>query len=170
MTSVRAIVAPEAIDPASNYILLEHIVQRTGEIIEARAGDFLVKSAKLEFEEGDVLYGKLRPQLRKCCVATNSGACSSDILTLRPVHDESAYYLAALMRSEMFTHRVQRLVAGANLPRVSARELLELEVPWPEDNSELIRRNLVARQAIALRAEVRVFAEDLARLEESILD
>lgn len=167
--SVRTGLTPEELKPEWRFILLEHIGQKTGEIAEARVRDFEVKSSKMYFETGDILYGKLRPQLRKCCVAPEPGACSGDILALRPMHQDSAFYLAAVLRSEAFTQRVQRLVAGANLPRVNVKELLTLEVPWPEDPVELSRRNTIAREAIEMRAALREFSDDISRLEDSII-
>ncbi|WP_405215994.1 hypothetical protein [Agrococcus sp. Ld7] len=165
---VRSGVKPEQMQVQWQYILLEHISQGTGEVVEARVGDYEVKSAKVRFEAGDILYGKLRPQLRKCCVAVEPGACSTDIAPLRPLFDDSAYYLAAVLRSADFTQKVQRLVAGANLPRVNVRELLALEIPWPEEVAELSRRNRLAVETIDLRAEAAKFTADLRRLELSV--
>jgi type I restriction enzyme S subunit len=169
VTHVRSSVAADALDPTWRFILLEHMAQRTGEITEARAGDFEVKSAKIQFQQGDVLYGKLRPQLRKCCVAPEDGACSGDVAPLRPHFEGSAHYLAAVLRSADFTQRVQRLVAGASLPRVNVKELLELDVLWPEDPRELARRDRIAREAVELRGELTLLSDDIGLLEESTL-
>lgn len=169
VSSVRRSLAPTELRPEWRYILLEHISQRTGEVAEARVRDYEVKSAKSHFELGDILYGKLRPQLRKCCVAPESGACSGDIVTLRPIFEGSAHYISAVLRSEGFAQRVQRLVAGANLPRVNVKELLALEIPWPDERAELARRNMVAREAVELRAALADFTDEIARLEASIV-
>jgi type I restriction enzyme S subunit len=164
----RASAKPEDIDPERQYVLLEHIVAGTGEVSPVLAGSSDIRSAKASFQAGDVLYGKLRPKLRKVCVVADDGYCSTDILPLRPVHPHSSYYLASILRSERFYLEVERLVAGANLPRVNAKELLKLEVPWLEDDDERRKLDELARIAAELRSEVSVMGQRIESFERAL--
>lgn len=152
-THSRSSASPEAMEPDAQYILLEHIVSGTGEVEPSTVAMHKIGSNKARYEASDVLYGKLRPNLRKVCVATEPGYCSTDILPLRPRDKFSSYYLAAVLRSGTFTAQVMRLVVGANLPRIGLRDPMKIEVPWPEAQ-ERSSLNEMARQAVALREDI----------------
>jgi len=86
-------------NPKSNHesfkcIELEHLASETGHLIgytdSQEAG-----SIKNRFEKGDVLFGKLRPYLRKYLLAPFTGVCSSEIwvLTGKKASNEFIYRL-----------------------------------------------------------------------------
>jgi type I restriction enzyme S subunit len=98
-----------------------------------------------------VLFGKLRPELRKVAVARCDGVCSTDLLPLRPRDPAAAWLLAFQLRSEEFARAVGALTAGASLPRVAVADLLSLEVPVPPPG-ERPRVYAPARRPAAARA------------------
>lgn len=163
----RLNVKPEDIDPQRAYVLLEHITPGTGEVSPVVAGTAYIRSPKASFQAGDVLYGKLRPNLRKVCVAPEDGYCSTDILPLRPLQKNSSFYLASILRSQRFYLEVERLVAGASLPRVNAKELLKLEVPWIEGD-ERQKSDELAMIATELRSEVSVLGRRIDSFERTL--
>src|SRR5437016_13465203 len=64
------------------YIGLEHLASGLPKFVDkGHEGD--VRSAKTSFRKHDVLFGKLRPYLRKSVLAEEEGICSTDILVLR---------------------------------------------------------------------------------------
>lgn len=74
-------------------------------------------STKLQFQPGDVLFGKLRPYLRKYWVADRAGVCSSEFWVLRPASDAcTPAFLACLLQSETFM-RAAAASAGSKMPR-----------------------------------------------------
>ena len=154
LTRVGDQVRPEAIPGGALYLGLEHLRSGTGEYGGIEAGSAGIRSHKLLFRTGDVLYGKLRPNLRKCVVAESPGVCSTDLVPLRPMDPDEAHFLALQLRSEQFTATVVRLVSGANLPRVSVPDLLALSLPTPPE-SERERLNELARSVVRLRARQR---------------
>lgn len=158
---------PEALEPNLDYILLEHIASGTGEVTPSTVLLHDIGSAKTIFNAGDVLYGKLRPNLRKSCVAERAGYCSTDILAFTPNFENSAYYLAAILRSETFTAQVMRLVSGANLPRIGLRDLMKMELPWPSSDSQLERLNLIAKETVAVRNDMAELSVAVSALENS---
>ena len=160
-------VKPQSMDPDSSYILLEHIVSGTGEVRPSIVATHSIGSNKTAFSVGDVLYGKLRPNLRKTCVADQDGYCSTDILALTPIFEKSSYYLAAILRSETFTAQVMRLVSGASLPRIGLRDLMRMEVPWPSEQAELDRFNSISKEIVAVRGDIAAISSAVSSLENS---
>ena len=131
LTPVRRTAKPNEIRDEWTYVGLEHISPGTGEYTGVKAGSAGIRSNKFLFEPGDILYGKLRPNLRKCVVAQTFGVSSTDIVPLRAVEPNSAHFIALQLRSEPFTAEVLRLIGGANLPRVNIKDLFSLKLPTP---------------------------------------
>jgi type I restriction enzyme M protein len=79
-------VLPSSLNGQVTYIGLENITQNTGEItgsvITETPSDIM--SLKNVFKPGNILYGKLRPNLNKVWLADRSGICSTDIFVLEP--------------------------------------------------------------------------------------
>lgn len=172
LTPVKAQVKPDDIHDDWLYLGLEHVQGATGEFGGVEAGGAAIKSNKFRFDSGDVLYGKLRPNLRKCIVATEPGVCSTDLVPLRPVRPEAAHFISLQLRSEPFTETVMRLIGGANLPRVNVKDLLKLPIPVPPSQDEdrlfaaagsvsVLRRHVRAAQAAVLEVELAATAEAL---------
>jgi type I restriction enzyme S subunit len=143
---------PDALPPGARYVGLEHVVAGLGLHRDVPADAAGLRSAKLLFARGDVLFGKLRPNLRKVAVARCDGACSTDLVPLRPLDPESAWLLAFQLRTAEFARAVGALTAGASLPRVAVADLLSLEVPVPP-RGERPRVYALARLLDEARAE-----------------
>lgn len=156
----------ETPDRLFDYIAMEHVEARTGELLrtEQRLGADL-KSAKFEFEAGDVLYGKLRPYLAKVLLTRADGICSTELLVLRPRLDlVRGDYLAEVLRSRRFTEAAVAMTVGANHPRVPPRDLMRLGVPVPalDEQAALMAKVRDARERIeGARAEVRSAYEEI---------
>lgn len=148
----RAQCRPENIPDGAFYVGLEHVVSELGVHREIPASTAGLRSAKYLFERGDVLFGKLRPNLRKVAVARCDGVCSTDLLPLRPVDPSSAHLLAFQLRSAELSEAIAGLTSGANLPRIAVRDLLALEVPMPPER-ERQRLYELARLLDEARAE-----------------
>lgn len=127
-------------------------------------------SAKTEFRPGDVLYGKLRPYLRKIALADRAGVCSTEILALRPrdgmVIPEFLYY--ACCSSTLLAYAVNHS-AGTRMPRISAKQLLQacIQVPPREEQERIVDILTVIDQAIAACS---VESETLRRLQAARVD
>jgi len=118
------------------YIGLEHVESITGESINIDVVDSeQVKSRSKEFQCGDVLYGRLRPYLRKAIYVEHpyvSGLCSPEFIVLKAKKQFILpLFLREILISEQVTELVSRLQAGAALPRVSAKDLLNISIPLP---------------------------------------
>jgi type I restriction enzyme, S subunit len=158
-----------AIDPSTPYVGLEHLEPGTGRWRWVPAGDAAIRSPKGVFLAGDVLYGRLRPNLRKCAVASLAGVCSADIFVLRPHEPALAPLLALVLRSDAFATRVGHLATGANLPRVMARDLLAVPLELP-DGPEAARIMAVAAATGRARALIHELDERVAGVERAVAD
>lgn len=167
------ILSTDAADPALQetlfyYVGLENVESVTGDGLGIeRVHKSAVRSRSRLFRQGDILYGRLRPYLRKALLVDEKyrwGLCSTELLVLRP--KESVVYgvfLRELLVSRQLTDVICRLQSGAALPRVSAEDLLSLEVPIPplQEQREIVEAALSIRaQRESLKAELERVGKD----------
>ncbi len=95
-------------------IELESLESGTGRLLKtvSSAGK---RSAKTKFQKGDVLFGKLRPYLRKYYLATFDGVCTSEIWVIRP-QAISSQFLYYIVQSPSFS-QVADIQSGTRMPR-----------------------------------------------------
>lgn len=127
----RNVIAPEEIPEATTYVGLENISGETGEIERKEVGVGELKSAKFHFTKHHLLYGKLRPNLRKVARPAFSGICSTDILPLLPGEEVDRGFLYHWLRRPEIVAAVSAQASGVNLPRISPKHLLELRIALP---------------------------------------
>jgi len=111
----------EKADPKSHggevrCIELEHIEKDSGRLL----GTVSVQkqaSMKNRFRKGDVLFGKLRPYLRKFIRADFDGACSTEIWVLVPKEGTvTSEYLFFLVQTREFL-KAASISCGSKMPR-----------------------------------------------------
>lgn len=96
-------------------IELEHIEQETGRIIGSTCADYQ-NSVKTVCKFGDVMFGKLRPYLRKYAFVQKECVCSTEIWSLIPTNIVIPKYLFYLVQSEAFM-KVANVSSGTKMPR-----------------------------------------------------
>lgn len=107
---------------------LEHVGQSDGRLLGWRDGRS-DEGSKLSFGEGDVLFSKLRPYLRKAWIASFAGMCSSEFWVLRAVSGTCDHrFLQQLVLSDLF-FRATYASSGSKMPR--ADWSLVAEYPFP---------------------------------------
>ena len=119
-----------------NYkcIELEHLSQNSGVILGyANSKDLL--SQKSVFEKGDVLFGKLRPYLKKYWFAEFNGVCTSEIWVLKATNFILNLFLFHLVQSERIIESAN-LSTGTKMPRAEWKTVAETEIPFPPTQSE----------------------------------
>jgi type I restriction enzyme S subunit len=115
-------------DQSRPYIGLEHLgagfsgIQRISNAKESI-------SLNSEFVTGDILFGKLRPNLRKCERVNFTGYCSTELLVLRARSGIAPGFAARILQSGMVYEQVLRSVEGTRMPRSSWSELRAIEIP-----------------------------------------
>ena len=96
-------------------IELEHIEQGTGRLLGS-VSSTTQSSIKTVARSGDVLFGKLRPYLRKFAFAEQNIVCSSEIWAFVPSEYVIPKYLYYLVQTEHFL-RVANISSGTKMPR-----------------------------------------------------
>lgn len=128
------------IDPQSSsisshfYVGLEHIESHSGRLlreVEDKTDGSDILSIKTQFKAGDILYGKLRPNLNKVYLAEQDGICSTDIWALRPTGAIIPEFAVHYLRSKVVYLHASQLAAGANLPRVPASSFDRIPIVLP---------------------------------------
>lgn len=153
------------------YVGLEHIESGTRRLIgHGYARE--VRSTKSLFRRGDVLYGKLRPYLRKVWRAEFDGVCSTDILVYPPSNIIDGAFLTNLLASEAMTEHAVQASAGINLPRVNASALGEARFPLPpvaEQRRIVAKLDELLASSRATRDALDEVPENVPNLVRSIL-
>ena len=99
----RRSVQPEKIKPETPYIGLQHIPRKSIALAEwGMASE--VKSTKLSFKSGEILFGKIRPYFHKVGVAPLDGVCSSDTIVISPKDSDYFSIVLACVSSEDFVN------------------------------------------------------------------
>jgi restriction endonuclease S subunit len=115
-----------------------------------------IKSTKTVFKKGDILYGKLRPNLNKVYLAEQDGICSTDILVFRFENINLAYFYKYYLMLPVFNNEVLKTVSGQQLPRTSWTDIKEIKIPFIKDveltnlvaSIQTIEANIAAAQQI----------------------
>lgn len=111
-----------------NKIGLENIEGKTGRFIETNS-EF--DGNGIEFEVGDIIYGKLRPYLQKVWIATFKGNAVGDFFVFRTKVNCYNKYLFYTMLSNGFTAICNGATLGAKMPRVSSDFICNLHYYLP---------------------------------------
>ncbi|WP_051533784.1 restriction endonuclease subunit S [Desulfitibacter alkalitolerans] len=98
------------------YIGLEHIQEQSLRLNGIGCSDNIT-SNKFYFEEGDILFGKLRPYFRKVIIPKFSGVCSTDIWVVRSKNGVDQKYLFYLFANKEFVDLSNSGEAGTRMPR-----------------------------------------------------
>lgn len=113
-----------------NYIGLEHISSGTGCLISVSDTSDVIGTTNL-FREGDVLYGKLRPYLKKVVVADFEGCCSTEILPIRCGDSILPHFLKYWFLEDGITDKINATCGGCRMPRANMRDVFGLEFAFP---------------------------------------
>lgn len=160
-------ISPEKIQSGTNYVGLENI-DGSGNFVDVKGVDAgELASSKFLFTQKQVLFGKLRPYLKKIARPDFDGICSTDILPLLPAKEIDRDYLFHTLRRQSFVDDVSSLSSGANLPRISPTVLSEMQIPLPP-LEEQRRIATILDKADALRAQRRAAIAKLDDLLQSV--
>lgn len=155
----RESIAPSSIAEGTTFVGLENIDGATGSVSPRKVGVGEIASTKFRFGPQHVLYGKLRPNLRKIARPTDDGVCSTDILPIFPSPELDRDYLFHFLRQPALVGLATMRAPEANLPRLSPRILRTFPIrfpPLPEqqriaailDKADAVRRK--RQQTLAL--------------------
>lgn len=97
-------------------IELEHIEKETGALLGCTNTEN-VKSTKNIFSPGDILYGKLRPYLKKYYYTRFKGVCSTEIWVLKNIAKKiTTEYLYLIVQTPKWNY-LANISIGSSMPR-----------------------------------------------------
>ncbi len=136
-------------------IELEHLSQETGKLL-GYANSNKQKSIKNSFKEGQVLFGKLRPYLKKFWKAEFEGVCSSEIWVMsgKKVKNDFLFYL---VQTEKF-NQIANISSGSKMPRADWNYMANISFNIPP---------LKEQEKIA---EILTTWDDAIELQEKLVD
>ena len=107
---------------------LEHLSQETGKLL-GYTNSSEQQSIKNSFEEGQILFGKLRPYLKKFWKAEFEGVCSSEIWVMngKKVKNDFLFYL---VQTEKF-NQIANVSSGSKMPRADWNYMSEIPFDTP---------------------------------------
>jgi type I restriction enzyme S subunit len=165
-TIEREVIDPKDIQPGSRYVGLENI-DSSGALQDVKVENGELASAKFAFSSDHILFGKLRPYLRKIALPTFDGICSTDIIPIKPGASVHRGYLFHFLRQDEVVTKAASLATGVNLPRLSPRILETFHVPLPPLDEQR-RIAAILDQADDLRRKRRRTIEQSDLLVQSI--
>ena len=161
-----------AIDPASvatdtPYIGLEHMPRRSVALTHwGRAGS--VSSNKTAYENGDILFGKLRPYFHKVGIAPVNGVCSTDIVVLRARMPRWSAFVLTCVSSAGFVAHASQTSTGTKMPRTSWQTMSRYELCQPTDATATAFQRVVSPMLARIVANV-YESHTLGRLRDTLL-
>ena len=144
---------PITSNKAYDDIELENIEQHTGRLLRVLPSR-QQKSIKTKFKQGDILYSKLRPYLRKFFFADFNGVATSEVWVFRA--KITPRYVYQLVQSNQFSSTVD-IQAGSKMPRAD----------WPTVSKEMF--NIPCAQEQSRIANLLDAIDDRIRAEEAAL-
>lgn len=155
------------IDKSKAWLLnLDMVEQQTGRVVEYNfVGEDDLNGSITQFDTENVLYSKLRPNLNKVVLPERDGFCTSELLPLRPdARKLDRSYLAVFLRSDGFVNWAVSKTAGAKMPRLGTKDLLNANIPLPEikEQKAIAEKFKKSEELISLRKQ------QLAKLDELV--
>ncbi len=188
--------AEELGDSPIRWLGLGDIEEGTGQYeVKVVPGD-KIRSSGHVFKGGDILFSRLRPNLRKAVLIPDDdegGVCSGEIIVLRGLDKLSqdyprriqrwpdlgvdSEYLVLMLRSDLVYGQLMYKVTGVGRPRVSVDTILTVRIPLPplEEQRRLVSVLKAAQEAArAARHEASVWlvraAEVINEAYERVID
>ena len=139
------------------HLGLDQIEGHTGTVLaKHRAPVSEAGTSTFHFDQGHVLYSKLRPYLNKVVVPDEPGIATTELIPLRPhPHLVSREFLAYYLRSPVFLAYASQYVTGAKMPRVILDRFWahEIALPTPSEQRRIVEILDLADRLRKLRAE-----------------
>ena len=107
-------------------------IERGGRLLsKKKVGERKATGDKTIFEEGDILYSKLRPYLLKIMIADESGICTPEIVPFKVFGNINPEYIVAYLKSPYVDDVINSVTYGVKMPRVGTDTMTGLLVALP---------------------------------------
>ena len=117
---------------------LDMIESNTGRIIEKVYEDVENALSVQSFDEGNVLFSKLRPYLNKVVIPDEPGMATTELVPLRPEPSKlHKVFLSHLLRGNQFVNYANDIAGGTKMPRMPLTELRNFDCILPPMDKQL---------------------------------
>jgi type I restriction enzyme S subunit len=150
------------------YLGLEQIESGSGRF-DLSLSNPDAKSLTFRFSSKHVLYGRLRPYLKKVALPDTDGRCSTEIFPILPGSSLDRRFLAYWLLSDGTTAKINATCTGARMPRADMEAILDLQLFVP-DLKEQHRIVALLDEAFAGIATAKANAEKSLRNAREVFD
>ncbi|HUA12819.1 MAG TPA: restriction endonuclease subunit S [Solirubrobacteraceae bacterium] len=114
--------------------LLDMARMRQGSLAATAFGDpSELTTSRIVFEAGDLLFGAIRPNLRKVTLAPVRGVTNTSVLVIRPDSPRWHAFVVALLSSEPVNRWATQRATGTKMPVISWKELSAMATLLPTE-------------------------------------
>lgn len=164
---IRETVNPNALEPDTPYIGLEHMPRRAISLSDWGTAE-QVSSSKHRFREGEILFGKIRPYFHKVGIAFVDGVASSDAIVIRPIESTLRGFVLMTVSSDPFVAvTAQTMKEGSKMPRADWKQMQAYPTPLPP--AGLLGSFESAIQPIIEQLKILTFANQKLRAARDLL-
>lgn len=149
---------------------LDMIESNTGKVIEKVFEDSENALSVQAFDEGNVLFSKLRPYLNKVVIPDEPGLATTELVPLRPKGDVlNKVFLSHLLRGDQFVNFANDISGGTKMPRMPLSELRKFEciLPPMEEQMKFVS---IAEQADKSKFELRKSIDAIDAVIKSLIN
>ena len=159
---------------------LADIEPYTGKARQVITPSASIKSSVKRYEPGDIIFSRMRPNLRKIAVMNfkQGGFVSSEctVLTVRkdstghPLIDSNL--LSTILRSDFVFGQIMHLVTGIGRPRISPSDIRKIKVPVDQqiEKDLVIQINVQEKIITNMRERAQMLLEEANELEKTTIN
>ena len=149
---------------------LDMIESNTGNVIEKVYEDVENAISVQAFDEGNVLFSKLRPYLNKVIIPDEPGLATTELVPLRPEPSKlHKVFLSHLLRGDQFVNYANDIAGGTKMPRMPLSELRNFECILPplEQQQQFVA---IAEQADKSKFELKQCIGNIDKVIKSLIN
>ena len=160
----------ESVDGRVWLLNLDMIESNTGKVIEKVYEDSENALSVQPFDEGNVLFSKLRPYLNKVVIPDEPGLATTELVPLRPKGDIlNKIFFSHLLRGDQFVNFANDIAGGTKMPRMPLSELRKFECILPP-MEEQMKFVAIAELADKSKFELRKSIEAIDQVIKSLIN
>ena len=91
----------------------------------------------VEFCQDDILLANIRPYLKKAWKAEFNGACSTDVLSIKPIGINADFFFHCIEKDDFFNY-VMSAAKGSKMPRGDKQHIMEYTIHMPSEAEQRI--------------------------------
>lgn len=149
---------------------LDMVESNSGQVISKVYDDVKNLLSVAQFDEGNVLFSKLRPYLNKVVTPDEIGYATTELVPLRPKEDEiNKYFLAHLLRSDIFVAYANAIATGTKMPRMPMNSLRSFKCILPHMDMQM-KFVAIADQADKSKFEIKNSIEAIDKVINSLIN